>query len=71
MIVCHCQRVSDRQVEQCISGGCGSVEDLRRQTGAGAGCGMCIGSLKQLLARHMVVDERDEITHAASQPAHS
>lgn len=71
MIVCHCQRVSDRQVERCIRGGCASVQELCQETGAGFSCGSCIGSLKQLLARHLVVDEREMVTHAASQSAHS
>ncbi len=70
MIVCHCERVSDRQVERCIRGGCTSVQDLCRETGAGSGCGSCVGSLRQLLVRHLVNDERDTVSHAASQPTH-
>jgi bacterioferritin-associated ferredoxin len=52
MIVCHCQRVSDRRVVGCIAAGCSSLRQLADETGAGSGCGMCVQNLRRLLGEH-------------------
>lgn len=42
MIVCLCNRVSDRDIDRAVRNGCASFEDLQRQTGVGTGCGSCL-----------------------------
>lgn len=49
VIVCHCHRVSDRKVARAVADGCASLRDLRRECGAGGGCGACIPVLRTLL----------------------
>jgi len=46
---CHCTLVTRTQVLAAIAGGCRSVDDLRRNTGACGGCGSCRPELEDLL----------------------
>lgn len=53
MIICHCERVSDRQLAGCVASGCTSLRQLADQTGAGSGCGMCGPNLRRLIREHL------------------
>lgn len=50
MIVCHCSRVSDRQIRSCMQEGARSVADVARSCGAGAGCGGCRPEIAEILS---------------------
>ena len=50
MLVCHCHRVCDRAIRECIDTGARSVEDVGRACGAGTGCGGCHATIGALLA---------------------
>ncbi len=50
MLVCHCHRVCDRAIRDCIDSGARSVEDVGRACGAGTGCGGCQPAIGALLA---------------------
>lgn len=54
MIVCHCFRVSDRQIRKCVEDGAQTVSEVGRACGAGAGCGGCRPEIAQILT----ADER-------------
>jgi bacterioferritin-associated ferredoxin len=41
MIVCVCQRVSDRDIVKAVDEGVCSFDTLRAQTGLGSHCGSC------------------------------
>jgi bacterioferritin-associated ferredoxin len=41
MIVCVCQRVSDRAIDAAIQAGATDLTSLSRTTGAGTDCGCC------------------------------
>jgi bacterioferritin-associated ferredoxin len=41
MIVCVCQRVSDRDIERHARNGCASFEELQMDSGVGSCCGRC------------------------------
>jgi bacterioferritin-associated ferredoxin len=41
MIVCVCQRVSDRAIDAAIQAGARDLTSLSRTTGAGTDCGCC------------------------------
>ncbi|HEY6878699.1 MAG TPA: (2Fe-2S)-binding protein [Polyangiales bacterium] len=41
MIVCHCYRVSDREIRSCVREGACSVGEVGHACDAGTGCGGC------------------------------
>lgn len=45
MIVCSCRRVSDRLIQQAVSSGARSSEQVSLCTGAGTACGGCAPAL--------------------------
>lgn len=47
--LCHCNRVPETTVVAAIAAGSGSVEEIRRATRAGSGCGSCVGQIRRLL----------------------
>ena len=47
--LCHCRRISTQMVDQAILSGANSVEDLRRITSAGTGCGTCQKTMEEIL----------------------
>lgn len=49
MIVCVCKRVSDRQIQQLVAEGAGSLRDIRRATGLGTQCGKCACEARQMV----------------------
>lgn len=49
MIVCQCQRVSDRKVAACVRKGCTSLREVCAAAGAGRACGGCVRGLRELL----------------------
>ena len=57
MLVCHCHRVSDAQVDRVLSAGADGVRGVVRATRAGTGCGGCIPLLRDLCARAVAVCE--------------
>ncbi|MET0344471.1 MAG: (2Fe-2S)-binding protein [Polyangiales bacterium] len=68
MIVCHCFRVSDREIRSCAREGACSVTDVGDACGAGTGCGGCRPEIARL------VEGEFATTHAhthAQQPVPS
>ncbi|HXJ20022.1 MAG TPA: (2Fe-2S)-binding protein [Polyangia bacterium] len=51
MLVCHCRRVCDRTIRECIREGAESIEEVGRACGAGTGCGGCQPAIASLLAK--------------------
>ena len=41
MIVCVCHRISDRQIEREVRGGCTSFDELQAELRDGTACGAC------------------------------
>lgn len=50
MIVCLCNGVSDRALDDCIDAGATSVDDVGLMSGAGLGCGACRCTIEDRLA---------------------
>lgn len=48
-IVCHCQNITDRDIEEFVKNGGKSFEELQEKTGLGTVCGGCIEEAKELL----------------------
>lgn len=55
MIVCHCRRVSDRQIRKVVREGASSVGEVARACGAATGCGGCA-----TVVHEIVNDELDQ-----------
>ncbi|SNT14549.1 bacterioferritin-associated ferredoxin [Noviherbaspirillum humi] len=49
MIVCICNNVSDRKIEQAVSNGTTSMAQLRECLAVGTCCGKCHSHAKQVL----------------------
>ena len=62
MIVCHCRRVTDRQIKRLVREGACSAREVARSTGAGMHCGGCRSNVKQLV---------DEAVQGELQPANA
>jgi bacterioferritin-associated ferredoxin len=62
VVVCHCERVSDRQVRSAVEGGCASLSAVCERTGAGQGCGSCLSSVKMILDQHSSPREASHAT---------
>ncbi|MCB9683683.1 MAG: (2Fe-2S)-binding protein [Alphaproteobacteria bacterium] len=49
MILCLCEGVSDRAIDDAIRAGARSVRQVTRATGAGTGCGSCACDVRSRL----------------------
>ena len=52
MVVCLCQGVSEKQVREAIVNGATSRKKVTRACGAGAGCGGCHESIREIIREH-------------------
>jgi bacterioferritin-associated ferredoxin len=50
MLVCHCRRVTDRQVREAIDCGARTLDDVGRECGAAQQCGGCEFAVASLLS---------------------
>lgn len=70
MIVCQCQRVSDRTIAASVRKGCSSLREVCAATGAGRECGCCVRRLKELieesLAPHVAPQLERQIADATA-----
>jgi nitrite reductase (NADH) large subunit len=51
-VVCNCNKVTEGAIQQCIAGGCDSVEAVGAACRAGTGCGSCKTEIARLVALH-------------------
>jgi nitrite reductase (NADH) large subunit len=51
-VVCNCNKVSEAAIQQCIAGGCDTVEAVGAACRAGTGCGSCKTDVARLVALH-------------------
>lgn len=61
MYVCICRAVTDLQVERAIAEGATTEAEVGAMTGAGTGCGGCLGRICDRLAR---VDAQHMVSYA-------
>jgi bacterioferritin-associated ferredoxin len=50
LLVCHCMKVCDRTIRECVERGARSVEEVGRACQAGTGCGGCQPTIRALVA---------------------
>lgn len=51
MVVCHCEVVNDRTINEIVTGQVMTVDEVTERCGAGGQCGGCIESIERLLAQ--------------------
>jgi bacterioferritin-associated ferredoxin len=52
MLVCHCLRVFDGSIRECVrSGAARTVDEVSEACGAGTGCGGCRDSIAEIVDR--------------------
>jgi len=49
MLVCHCHKVTDRQIKGCVRAGARTLRAVARSCRAGTGCGGCRQALVELM----------------------
>jgi bacterioferritin-associated ferredoxin len=62
MIVCHCHRVTDREIRACVQAGARSSADVAETCGASGGCGGCeplVADIVQAERRQLAVLRSD------------
>jgi bacterioferritin-associated ferredoxin len=61
VVVCQCERVTERRVTRAVRDGAQSLRDVSRETGAGQGCGGCVSSLRRILEQYFGTHQRAEL----------
>jgi bacterioferritin-associated ferredoxin len=51
VLVCHCLRVFDGEIRECVQRGARSCDEVADRCGAGSACGGCRDSIESLLKR--------------------
>ena len=54
MLVCHCHRIGDRTIRECIRNGARSIDEVSRSCGAGTTCGGCRPAIGALVGDAML-----------------
>lgn len=49
-IICHCKQVSYLDIRKAMVKGARTIDDIQKATGAGTGCGNCIGEIEKILS---------------------
>lgn len=67
MIVCVCNRISDRDITRHVHQGCGSFDDLQIDTGVAGSCGRCESCAREVFAAAAQGRQR-EVCHLTPEP---
>jgi bacterioferritin-associated ferredoxin len=59
MIVCVCNRVSDRDIARAVDGGCASFEELQAELRVGTRCGACRRCAQSTFDRQLALQGGD------------
>jgi bacterioferritin-associated ferredoxin len=51
MLVCHCLRVFERTVKECVREGARCADEVAERCGAGSRCGGCRPSVEDIIER--------------------
>jgi bacterioferritin-associated ferredoxin len=49
MLVCHCVRVFERSIRECVRAGARTVDEVSERCGAGTGCGGCHETIEAIV----------------------
>lgn len=48
-IICHCKNVDYVTIRKAMIEGARTVDEIKEKTGAGTGCGRCVGAIQEIL----------------------
>ena len=65
MIICICHRVSERDIDNAVSEGAGSLCQLNERLRVGTGCGACVEHVRDCLNRCLA----DDVANMGTQQA--
>jgi bacterioferritin-associated ferredoxin len=51
LLICHCVRVCDRDIRECVRAGARTTDDVGRSCGAGTRCGGCREAIESIVQR--------------------
>jgi bacterioferritin-associated ferredoxin len=68
MIVCVCNRISDRDIARHVSQGCGSFDDLQIDTGVAGSCGRCENCAREVFDA-AASRRQPDVCHVTPDPA--
>jgi bacterioferritin-associated ferredoxin len=68
VLVCHCLRVFDNAVRECVRTGARSAADVGARCGAGTRCGGCRPSIESIVIATAGAVEADRDARAAECP---
>lgn len=71
MIVCVCQRVSDRDIVRHVRNGCTSFDELQMETGVASCCGRCADCARDTFDSACAAGARPPAQRAAIHIAHA
>jgi len=66
MLVCHCLRVFDRTIRQCVRDGAATQAAVTAACGAGSRCGGCRASIEQIVDRECAADDASAANECAA-----
>jgi NAD(P)H-nitrite reductase large subunit len=49
-VVCHCQNIDLKTINEAIATGCKTLEEIQSKTGAGTVCGACVDEINEIIA---------------------
>lgn len=58
MIVCHCRRVTDREIRRCVRSGGSTVSAVSEACGAATGCGGCRPLVSKIVQAELEAEPR-------------
>lgn len=64
MLVCHCRRITDAQINSVVHAGACEPAAVVRATHAGTGCGSCLQSLRALIEQALPSDPGLDVSAA-------
>ena len=63
MIVCVCNRISDREINRHVQQGCMSFDELQMETGVATCCGCCESCAREILDEARRQARRVDVAH--------
>jgi bacterioferritin-associated ferredoxin len=66
MLVCHCLRVFDRTIRQCVRDGAATPAAVTAACGAGSRCGGCRASIETIVDRESAADDAPSTNECAA-----
>jgi bacterioferritin-associated ferredoxin len=68
LLVCHCLRVFDRTIRECVRSGAKTPDAVTERCGAGGGCGGCRDSIAAIVDHEAVNDDARPHPHSGTEP---